>query len=90
MCGFIYVEVFVDFDGYATFQQYIQWVTGEEPRPVSTMSGHHVTLSPGAQDDAKLPQHRQRATRYERGDKHSASQKLINTHVILCVSFLHS
>lgn len=48
MCGFIYVEVFVDFDGYATFQQYIQWVTGEEPRPVSTMSGHHVTLSPGA------------------------------------------
>lgn len=42
--------------------------TGEKPGAVSAVSGHHVTLPPGTQDDAELPQHRQRATRYERGD----------------------
>lgn len=82
MCGYIYIEVFVDLMCYATSLQYIKRITGEEPRPVSTVSGHHVTLSPGAQDDAELPQYRQRETHYERGDKHSASQKL--TYDPLC------
>lgn len=49
-------------------KQYIMLVTGEEPGAVSAVSGHHVTLPPGTQDDTELPEHRQRATHHERGD----------------------
>ncbi len=58
MCGMCFV----------TAQQYIMLVTGEEPGAMSTVSGHHVSVPPGTQDNAELPQHRQRATHYERGD----------------------
>lgn len=53
---------------FVTAQQYIWSITGEEPGAVSAVSGHHVTLPSGTQDDAELPQYRQRATHYERGD----------------------
>ena len=49
-------------------QQYIRLLSGEEPGAVSAVSGHHVSVPPGPQDDAELPQHRQGATHHERGD----------------------
>lgn len=42
-------------------------VIGEEPRAVPAVSGHLVTLPPGAQNDAGLPRLGQRATHHERG-----------------------
>lgn len=53
---------------FVTAQQYIMLVTGEEPGAVSAVSGYHVPLPPGTQDDSELPQLRQRATHYERGE----------------------
>lgn len=65
-----------------TTQQYIVYFFGEKSGAVSAVSGHHVTLPTGTQDDAELPQHRQRATPYERGD--FLSYLLINSqhHII--------
>lgn len=48
---------------------------------MSTVSGHHVTLPPGAQDDSQLPEHGPRATHYERGDLFFFQRYII---VILC------
>lgn len=66
---------------FVTFQQYILFVTGEEPGAVSTVSRHHVTIPPGTQDDAELLQHRQRETLYERGDLYSDKTTITCLHL---------
>lgn len=68
----MYVDVWLHrFDfliiSFVDVLQQIVLVPGEEHGAVSAMSGHDVTLSPSTQNDAELPQHRQRATHYKRG-----------------------
>lgn len=83
-------KVLLIFPCFVTAQQYITLFTGEKPGAVSSVSGHHVTLPSGTQDDTELPQHRERATHNERGDKttvtslrlHRLSSSLLFTTVL--------
>lgn len=66
-------------------------VTGEEHGAVSAMPGHHVALLPGSQNDAELPQHRQRATHHERGkiclDKITMASLHLNIVLFIIIDF---